>query len=94
MSVRRTYMTKRRRQEAARKREAAEALTKSMRDGLASVTGYAMQAQDVYREWKAIHDSACTYECKCGTWRQVHEEAKQKLYKAQDAFIERFAKIP
>ena len=85
-------MTKRLRQKAAR--EATEARAAAMRSGIASVTGYAMQAQDAYHQWKSIHDTACTYECKCGTWREVHEEAKRKLYKAQDDFIERFAKIP
>ena len=77
-----------------RAREAADVHAKAMQSGLASVTGYAKQAQDVYHQWKSIHDTACTYECKCGTWREVLEEAKRKLYKAQDDFIERFARIP
>lgn len=66
-------------------------LAQEMRSALAGVTGYAMQAQEAYMEWQRIHKKGCTYECTCSTWRNIHEEARLKLYKAQDEFIARFA---
>lgn len=60
-----------------------------MQSALASVTGYAMQAERAFLEWRLMH-RACKYECVCGTYRKVHEEAREKLYKAQDEFVARF----
>lgn len=60
-----------------------------MQYALAGVTGLAMQAELAYVEWRLVH-ATCKYECTCGTYRKMHEEAREKLYKAQDEFVARF----
>ena len=63
---------------------------KALQSALASVTGYAMQAERMFLEWRGEHESRCKFDCVCGTARKRHEEAREKLFAAQDRLVAQF----